>query len=146
MDRTADRAICAHGAGAAPPDDRAATQRELLAHVTYDTRSTPMPLGVRAVAQRARTLLFAAQDYEVMLQVSSEATPDRLKLIGQVMSCGMPVTQARVAVNGAGLALHDFSDDDGQFRFGDVPWGSYELAVTAGDATVHCTASGLGPR
>ena len=112
-----------------PASGPRATDRRLMARLVYDTSAQPLPSGVRAVIQRARRLLFAADDLEVVLQVSPEAAPERLKVMGQVLAEGLPVADAGVRLDGPAGPRAWTADREGEFRFAELPAGDYVLEV-----------------
>jgi hypothetical protein len=100
----------------------------IVASLVYDTRSQPLSSGIRAVVQRARRLLYSADDTELVLQVAPGKQPDRLKLAGQVLEDGMPVEGA--AVNLHGPASHaEETDEEGEFLITSLPKGAYSLDI-----------------
>ena len=105
------------------------TGRRLAARLVYDTSAHPLPSGVRAVMQRARRLLFAAADFEVVLQISPEAMPERVKVMGQVLTEGLPVAGAEVRLDGPPGPRSWATDREGEFRFAELPAGDYVLEI-----------------
>ncbi len=97
--------------------------------LVYDTRDRPFAAGVRSVGGPARRLLFAADETELVLQMTPERSPGRVRLLGQVLDNGMPIGGASVHLNGpTGLCVRS-TDDEGQFRIADVQKGSYHLEI-----------------
>ena len=136
MDRLrTDAAGCAPSSGAPTP--------RLVAQLVYDTDAKPLPTGVRAVVQRARRLLFAADGLEIVLQVSPEAAPERLKLLGQVLAKGLPLDGATIRLRGAAV-LRDRTDRDGAFRFGELARGSYALEIDGAEQVIDVQPLNLG--
>jgi hypothetical protein len=105
--------------------------RRVPAVLVYDTAAQPLRPGVRAVTQRARRLLFMAEDTELMLQLAPTTIPARLKLIGQVLDDGEPVEGASVELCGPGGAIAQATDGDGHFYIDELPKGAYAIAVAA---------------
>ena len=100
--------------------------------LVYDTAAQPLRPGVRAVSQRARRLLFMAEDTELMLQVAPTMVPSCLKLVGQVLDEGEPVSGAAIELSGpAGWRSAQATDDDGHFSIDELPKGAYDIAVAA---------------
>lgn len=127
-----------------PTTEQARTsQHQLTAQLVYDTRSQPLPRGVRGVVQRARRMLFAADDYELLLQVSRGGSPDRFKIMGQFWSAGAPLAGAAVRLEGPSSISNWATDGAGQFRLTEMPWGSYSIEVGTGDHLVKLPALGL---
>ena len=111
-------------------------QRHVPAELVYDTKSQPLPSGVRAVMQqRARRMLFTAEDTELVLQVSSDTSPDHLKVVGQVLDEGIPVEGAAVHLDGP-RQVDEATDEEGEFRVSDLPRGSYDLAIGTAERVV----------
>jgi hypothetical protein len=97
--------------------------------LVYDTRDRPLAAGVRSVGGPARRLLFAVDETELVLQMTPERSPGRVRLLGQVLDNGMPIGGARVQLGGpTGLCIKS-TDDEGQFRVADVQKGSYHLEI-----------------
>lgn len=118
--------------------------RHVAADLVYDTKAQPLPSGVRAVMQqRARRMLFTADDTELVLQVSSDASPEQLKVVGQVLDEGIPVEGAAVHLDGP-RQVHEATDEEGEFRVGDLPKGSYDLAIGTVDRVVDVSPLDLG--
>lgn len=99
--------------------------------LVYDTAAQPLRPGVRAVTQRARRLLFMAEDTELMLQLAPTSIPTCLKLVGQVLDDGEPVIGAAVELRGPGGHINQATDDDGHFAIDELPKGAYAIAVAA---------------
>jgi hypothetical protein len=99
------------------------------ANLVYDTRTQPLSSGIRAVVQRARRLLYAADETELVLQVAPGKQADRLKLAGQVLEDGMPVEGAAVSLQGPASHAKE-TDEEGEFLITSVPKGAYSLDVT----------------
>ena len=105
---------------------------DIVPMLVYDTAAQPLMPGVRAVVQRARRLLYSANDAELVLQMSPERTPDRLRLMGQLLDGGEPVAGAVVRVVGS-EARAETTDDEGEFRMGELSARAYELTVELAD-------------
>ena len=118
--------------------------RRVSADLVYDTKAQPLPSGVRAVMQqRARRMLFTADDTELVLQVSADAAPEQLKVVGQVLDEGIPVEGAAVRLDGP-RQVREATDEEGEFRVGDLPKGSYDLAIGTVDRVVDVSPLDLG--
>ena len=118
--------------------------RRLLARLIYDTRAQPLPAGVRLVAPRTRRLLFVAEEFEVVLQVSSDPSPNRVKVIGQVWSEGVPVVGATVRLAGPAGLTNQVTDLEGQFRLAALPRGDYSIEIGMAEQVVDIPALDLG--
>jgi hypothetical protein len=99
------------------------------ARLVYDTRSQPLSSGVRAVVQRARRVLYAADETELVLQIAPDRQVDRLKLSGQVLDEGMPIEGAAVALQGPVNQVKQATDEDGEFLIPSLPRGEYCLEI-----------------
>ena len=118
--------------------------RRVSADLVYDTNAQPLPTGVRAVMQqRARRMLYTAEDTELVLQVSSDAAPEQLKVVGQVLDEGIPVEGAAVRLEGP-RQVHEATDEEGEFRVSELPKGSYDLAIGTVDRVVGISPLDLG--
>ena len=122
---------------------RSEEPRRVPADLVYDTKAQPLPSGVRAVMQqRARRMLFTAEDTELVLQVSSDAMPEQLKVVGQVLDEGIPVEGAAVRLDGP-RRIDESTDEEGEFRVHELPKGSYDLAIGTPDRVVGVSALDL---
>jgi hypothetical protein len=97
--------------------------------LVYDTRDRPLAAGVRSVGGPARRLLFAVEDTELVIQMTPERSPGRIRLMGQVLDNGMPIGGASVHLTGPTGPRVKTTDDEGQFRVADVQRGSYQLEI-----------------
>ena len=95
------------------------------ARLVYDTKAQPLSPGVRAVVQRARRVLYAADETELVLQIAPDRQADRLKLAGQVLDEGMPIEGAAVALHGGSAPVQQETDEDGEFVISSLPKGEY---------------------
>jgi len=103
--------------------------QRITPELVYDTRDRPLAAGVRSVGGPARRLLFAVDETELVLQMTPERSPGRVRLLGQVLDNGMPIGGASVQLDGpTGLCIKS-TDDEGQFRVADVQKGSYHLEI-----------------
>jgi hypothetical protein len=110
------------------------------ATLVYDTRTSPRAAGVRAVAQRARRLLFAVDRIEIVFEISPEPRADRVRIVGQVLDAGAPVEDAAVSVCGPRALVDRATDADGEFRFSDLPKGHYGLDLVTATRLVRVSA------
>jgi hypothetical protein len=99
------------------------------ARLVYDTKAQPLTPGVRAVVQRARRVLYAADETELVLQIAPDRQADRMKLAGQVLDDGMPIEGAAVNLQGAARNTDHETDEDGEFSIGALPRGEYSLQI-----------------
>jgi hypothetical protein len=112
--------------------------RRLIATLVYELTARTAPAGVRSTGTAGRKLLFAADQYEVMIQGSPDARPSRHLLLGQVSWDGEPVPQATVLLENASHRAETDADSDGSFRFPGLENGSYQLDVWAGNDLIVC--------
>ena len=103
--------------------------RRVAPDLVYDTRDQPLAAGVRSVGGPARRLLFTTEATELVLQMTPDRRPGRIRLIGQVLDNGMPIEGVSVQLNGPDGRCVKSTDDEGQFRVADVRRGSYRLEV-----------------
>ena len=112
--------------------------RRLVAALVYDLAPRTARVGVRGAGTASRKLLFAADEYEVMIQGSPDARPSRHLLVGQVSWEGEPVPDATVLLDGVSHRAETDADDDGSFRFTNLEAGRYQLDVWAGNDLIVC--------
>ena len=99
------------------------------AHLVYDTKSQPLSAGVRAVVQRARRVLYSADETELVLQIAPDKQTDRHKMAGQVLDEGMPIEGAAVSLHGPSKDFAQETDEDGEFLITALPRGAYSLEI-----------------
>src|SRR5689334_20930907 len=105
------------------------TPRRSPAELVYDTRTQPLPAGVRTVIMRGHKLLYAADETELMLQVTPERRPAHVRLAGQVLEDGLPVEGAAISLRADAVLVDRTTDEDGEFRVPELPAGEYALGV-----------------
>jgi hypothetical protein len=106
---------------------------QIQANLVYDTKAQPLSSGIRAVVQRARRILYAAGETELVLQIAQDKQPERMKLAGQVLDEGMPVEGAAVNLQGPVSNTEHSTDEEGEFLIGSLPAGTYNLAIETSD-------------
>jgi len=106
--------------------------RRVAPQLVYDTRDRPLAAGVRSVGGPARRLLFTADATELVIQMTPERHPGRVRLMGQVLDNGMPIGGVSVQLDGPDGQCVKATDDEGQFRVADVRNGSYRLEIGTG--------------
>jgi len=99
------------------------------ANLVYDTKAQPLSSGVRAVVQRARRVLYAADETELVLQIAPDKLANSHKLTGQVLDEGMPIEGAAVNLHGPGRDVERETDEEGEFLIGALPRGAYSLEI-----------------
>lgn len=87
---------------------------ERLLGLVYDTRTTALPPGVRALLRAERHILLAVDEYEVLLELGTDPRGGWPTLAGQVLAGGEPVEQALVTLVGEPSAVQ--TDEDGWFK------------------------------
>jgi hypothetical protein len=80
---------------------------------------------------------------ELIIQVAPQRQSTNVRLFGQVLDDGLPVTDATVSLVGAADVVQCPTDDDGEFRISDLPKGSYGLDVQAGSRLIGITGMNL---
>lgn len=115
-----------------PPEPGRESPRRLAAELIYDTGTQSLPRGLCAVSRRSRCLFFVAEDFEIMLEVLPESSPDRRSLTGGLMKDGRPLTDARVRLDGPIQRCLPTTGRDGAFRWSGLPRGDYALEIEAG--------------
>jgi len=118
--------------------ERPSPLRRLIAALVFELTPQTVRAGVRGAGLDCRKLLFAADEYEVMVQGAPDTRPSRHLLVGQVSWDGDPVSGATVLLDGASRRAETDADGDGSFRFPDLLAGSYQLDVWAGNDLIVC--------
>ena len=117
----------------------------LAAVLIFDSRSRPMPAGVRLTEAVDRQLLYRAGAYTVDLQIASIGE-NRSRLSGQALKegefkfesvAGLKVFLVREEGDTEPAVANNF----GEFTFADLADGRYDLQIEAGD--VNITITGL---
>ncbi len=118
--------------------------RERVAiQLVRDTRTRPLPIGVRQVVQRTRHLLFESEPFEVVLQVCPDASDERLQLMGEVLSQGTPVSAAAVRLTGPLSPVEQVTDGEGEFWLEALPKGGYAIEVDTANHVIEIPALSL---
>lgn len=107
------------------------------ADLVYDTKSQPLSSGVRAAVQRARRLMFAAEEIELLLLIAPDREPACVWMLGQVIDEGVPLEGAAVSVQvvarsagpAAGRTGELRTDREGEFRIAGLLKGSYGFEI-----------------
>jgi hypothetical protein len=113
--------------------------RRFLATLVLERRPWLAVAGVRGNGPGICRLLFAVDEYEVVIQDTSRRYQRGHDLTGQVLRDGEPVPSAAVVLAGRGRPAETEADDEGSFRFGSVAEGSYDLEIWADDDLIVCT-------
>jgi hypothetical protein len=104
-------------------------RRHSHAELVYDTGTQPFRAGVRSALQRARRLLYTAEERELVLQISPGHQPAHVRLVGQVLDDGEPVEHAAIYLRDASTVIGRITDDDGQFHVPELHAGVYDLDI-----------------
>lgn len=113
--------------------------RRLLAALVMEQRPWLAVAGVRGSSPGICRLLFAVDEYEVVIQGTSRRFRRGHDLTGQVLRDGEPVPSAAIVLAGRGQQAETEADDEGSFRFRSVAEGSYDLEIWADDDLIVCT-------
>ena len=89
---------------------------------------------------RARRLLFAAEEFEVILQISRDPSPNQVKVIGEVLSDGVPVIGATVRLDGPVELTSQVTDFEGKFRLAALARGDYSIEISMAEQVVEIPA------
>jgi hypothetical protein len=118
--------------------------RHLMARLVYDTRDEPLAAGVRLAAQRARRLLFVAEEFEVVLQVSPNPSSSGVRVMGEVLWEGVPVVGATIRLSGPVTPTNQPTDLEGKFRLAALPRGDYSIEIGMEDRVVDIPTLDVG--
>ena len=127
----------------APPDPAAApTQLALV----YDTAAAGLPAGIRAVVWHDdRQLLFADDEHELLLRVSSAAPDGPSRLAGQLLRGGVPLAGAHVRLLGEPPGPWARTGEAGGFGTEAVPAGGCRIQVVTDRGTLETPPVEVGP-
>jgi hypothetical protein len=132
------------GATDAPPDPAAAPTRLAL---VYDTAAAGLPAGIRAMVWHDnRQLLFADDEHELLVRVSSAAPGGPSQLAGQVLRGGVPLAGAHVRVLGEPPGPWACTGEAGGFGTEAVPAGGCRIQVVTERGTLETPPIEVGPR
>jgi len=81
------------------------------------------------MACRARRLLYVADEIELVLQIYARQRSPHVRIVGELLDAGLPVTDAAISLSGTSTAHHLASDDCGQFRIANLAADSYGLEI-----------------
>jgi hypothetical protein len=112
--------------------------------LVYDTKTQPLATGVRSAVQRGRRLLYAADETELVLQVTPAGQKPLVRLFGQILDDGVPVEGAAVTLRGPATAFDAETDEDGEFRVADLRCGRYDLDVATETRRVRVADVDIG--
>ncbi|WP_119353664.1 hypothetical protein [Azohydromonas sediminis] len=112
----------------------AATLRRVLAQLVSDTGAVPaLALGLRSSGPQLRQLLYAADGRDIDLRVAPAGADGGFLISGQVLG---PELHGEVRLTGDGVDLRTALDDGGEFRFGPLPAGRWQLTLTGADVQI----------
>ncbi len=117
--------------------------RRLLARLIYDTRAQPLPARVRLATQRARRLLFVAEEFEVVLQVSPNPSSSGVRVMGEVLWEGVPVVGATIRLSGPVTPTNQPTDLEGKFRLAALASGGYSIEIGMAEQVIDIPALDL---
>lgn len=117
----------------------------LEASLVYDTGIQGLPAGIRVVVQAgSRRLMFAADEYEIVLRVASDGPSGRGQVVGQLLYEGLPLAGVPVRLRGEGSPHLCLTDRAGAFRAAPLADGFYHLEVPIGDRVLTASPIWLG--
>ena len=121
-----------------------AALRRVLAQLVSDTGSAPpLALGLRATGIGTRHLLYACDDYAIDLHVNpAGAAGAGWILSGQ--SLGAPGL-VEVRLGGEGRAQSVPLSDDGEFGFGPLPAGRWQITLVGAGVQIELPPLELAP-
>lgn len=121
-----------------------AALRRLLARLVADTGGAPaLALGLRAAGVGSRQLLYAGDDYAIDLHVSPAGTAGAGWILsGQ--SLGAPGL-VEVRLGGEGRAQSVPLSDDGEFGFGPLPAGRWQITLVGAGVQIELPPLELAP-
>lgn len=114
--------------------------RVSIAELVYDTKTQPLTTGVRSAMQRARRLLYAVDDTELLLQISPVSRPQHVGLFGQLLADGEPVEGATFRLRGPSMTVDGETDEDGELHVGNLRIGRYDLDTHTDSGVVRVEA------
>jgi hypothetical protein len=125
------------------PGPSPGSRRRLDAELVYDTGTQSLPRGLRAVGTRSRCLFLTAEEFEVMLEVQPDSSPEHRALTGSVMREGLPLEGALVRLDGPLAQTLPATDADGAFRGSGLPRGDYAVEIEDGEYVIVLPALSL---
>ena len=115
----------------------------LAAELVYDTAISGMKTGIRAFIQEGtRRLLFAADEYEVLVRIGPTAAADAFDVVGQVLHEGLPLGCAAVRLAGDGATYA--TDQTGGFRLASLSAGTHRFEVATDDGVIQIAPITVG--
>ena len=120
--------------------------RRLDAILQIDRRPWLATVGVRGATAGISRLLFAVDQYEVVIQDTCRSDHQGHEVTGQILRDGDPVPSAAILLAGPSQRAETETDAEGGFRFEGIAEGSYDLDIWAGNDLIVCTPVVLDPR
>jgi hypothetical protein len=127
--------------------ERIATQRKpgrwarvserIVAALTFDSRTQPQFVGLRASQTQVRRLLFQADRIEVDLEMTPRPGTERVRLMGQVTAGGTDPSGGAVSLSNDSQEWLARLDESGEFLIEDLERGAYRLEVAIEDRVVE---------
>jgi hypothetical protein len=106
--------------------------------LVYDTAAAGLPAGIRAMVWHDdRQLLFADDEHELLLRVSSAAPDGTSRLAGQVLRGGVPLAGAHVRLLGEPPGPWACTGEAGGFGTEAVPAGGCRIQVVTERGTLE---------
>lgn len=114
--------------------------RRVTAALRFDSRLEPLAMGLRSADGGPRSLLFAAEDRELDLQIMRRG--ERWQITGQVLG---PDPGGQVELVGPAGRVQAELSDIGEFVLAPVPAGRYALTLRQGDCEIAVPELELEP-
>jgi hypothetical protein len=113
---------------------------QAVATLVFDSFARPQLAGIRSTETANRQLLYRAGDYSIDLQIAPSAD-GRGDLIGQVLREGEAtfesVANLRLEIaRGSEPLFSTVTDEMGEFKIGDVDYGTYDLRIELADGRI----------
>jgi hypothetical protein len=118
----------------------------LTADLVYDTATTGLPTGVRALVQQGtRRLLYSVGEYEILLRIAEDNGGIGFQIVGQVLHEGLPMSRTPVRL---GEQLDGMSptmtDHTGGFRVPSLVEGAHHLEIATQDGVIDVSSISIG--
>jgi hypothetical protein len=106
--------------------------RRLIGRLVFDSQCQPQFVGLRSARTQVRRLLFQADNLEVDLEMSPQASNNSYRLAGQVTASGSEPAGGFVRLSTETGEWAADLDVDGEFWLDDLAPGAYRLEVVLG--------------
>lgn len=118
----------------------------IAAALVYDTSTVGLPTGIRAVQlESSRSLLFQADEYEVLVRIAAHRDATDVDVIGQVLYEGLPVADVPVGLATAPDALVGQTDRGGRFQLTRGSEMQLQLQMAVADGVLELPPLALAP-